>query len=239
MNIPINQSPLFRLQNGPWRSVSKIKEGKFLLIDRNRVQQFPLSLKCGKYSAISRYLRRCRFSKFSKDGESLGWMRIRSFICKLKLKIFLVCLSEEDELLVFSLSSLTTTPIPGLPALLQPGSCIRAEDLHCEVEGDEGRVEVVLMTETSVLHWSGRLNSGGGSWSCHPHSLELSSLSHLSFALHHNKGRVEHSHWSRLSRYCPLIGPDCQDTVLSFVQIVEILSSHWLNLTMLAPRSMQ
>ena len=37
-------------------------------------------------------------------------------------------------------------------------------------------------------------------------------------------GRVETSHWSR-------------DTVLSLVQIVQILGSHWWNLTKLAPRS--
>ena len=32
--------------------------------------------------------------------------------------------------------------------------------------------------------------------------------------------RVEHSHWSRSSRSCPLIGPDPPDPVLSLVQII-------------------
>ena len=94
---------------------------------------------------------------------------------------FLVCLSEESELLVFSLCSLSTTHIPGLPALLPPGSSIRPEELDC-AGGERGQVQVVVMTQRSLLQWS------EGSWSCQPHSLELSSLSQLSFAHQTNKG---------------------------------------------------
>ena len=97
MNIPITQSPVFRLQNGPWSSVTQIKAGKFLLLDRNRLDQFPLSLKCGKYAGISRHLQRCRFSKFSKDGKLLGWriifflsLQIKADVIQYVLKTFYV-----------------------------------------------------------------------------------------------------------------------------------------------------
>ena len=104
-----------------------------------------------------------------------------------------VCLTANSELFLFSPSSLTTTHIPGLPARLPPDSSIQAEHLHCTVEGEEeeerGRVHVVLMTESSVLHWSGQLASPGTwTWTCDQHSLDLKTASQLSVAARHNKG---------------------------------------------------
>ena len=83
---------------------------------------------------------------------------------------------------LFSLSSLSTTHLPGLPAWLPAGSRVRSEQLTCTGEG--GRGEVFIMTESSVLHWS------SGSWTSHRHSLELSRVSQLGFAHQPNKGWV-------------------------------------------------
>ena len=155
--------------------------GKFLELPQNK-KSFTQGYVCGNLLKIWKL-----FLKWSP-------LKIHPACCRVKTNKCLppvVCLTADSELFLFSPSSLTTTHIPGLPARLTPDSSIQADHLHCSVEGEEerGRVHVVLMTESSVLHCSGQLDRPGAwTWTSDKHSLDLRRVSQLSVAAQHNKG---------------------------------------------------
>ena len=140
MHIPLEQSEVYRLPAGPWHSVTRIKPGKFLLMNRNRVDQYPTSLKCGKYASISRCLQRSLVSKLSQDGR------------------LLVCVQHDWEIILFDITTLVFCRIGGLKKQLEDDLNIREDNFDCILLGSS--VEVVVVSERSAVHWSGVTTAG-------------------------------------------------------------------------------
>ena len=167
MHIPLLAGPLFRLDGGPWLTVTRIKQGKFLLTDGARVGQCPPTFRCGKYSQISRLLQRSLLSKLSKDER------------------FMVCVDPDLKIFLFNILTLRCSHIEGLHL----EEDIKEFDVTVEGNG----VEVLVLSGRYSLYWSGVTVEGcggrlKGTWRSVQHNLP--PWTSLSTAYHQTKGWV-------------------------------------------------